>query len=62
MFAAARLVKEGIPLTVCPLSNTRLCVFEKMSDHTLPRLLAMGAKVTRATSTHSGRFSGTRFW
>ena len=42
----ARLVKEGIPLTVCPLSNTRLCVFEKMSEHTLPRLLAMGAKVT----------------
>ena len=42
----ARLVKEGIPLTVCPLSNTRLCVFEKMSEHTLPRLLGMGAKVT----------------
>lgn len=42
----ARLVKEGIPLTVCPLSNTRLCVFGTMREHTLPRLLAMGAKVT----------------
>jgi adenosine deaminase len=42
----ARLARDGIPLTVCPLSNTRLCVFEKMSDHSLPRLLAAGAKVT----------------
>lgn len=42
----ARLVREGIPLTVCPLSNTRLCVFARMSEHTLPRLLAAGARVT----------------
>lgn len=42
----ARLVQEGIPLTVCPLSNLRLCVFKNMADHTLARLLAAGAKVT----------------
>jgi len=42
----ARLVREGIPLTVCPLSNLRLCVFKNMADHTLARLLAAGAKVT----------------
>lgn len=42
----ARLVREGIPLTVCPLSNIRLCVFDKMEQHTLAGLLADGAKVT----------------
>lgn len=40
-----RLVREGMPLTVCPLSNTRLCVFAEMRDHSLPDLLAAGAKV-----------------
>lgn len=42
----ARLAREGVPLTVCPLSNTRLCVFGTMAAHSLPRLLAAGAKVT----------------
>jgi adenosine deaminase len=42
----ARLVREGVPLTVCPLSNIRLCVFEDMRQHTLAKLLADGAKVT----------------
>ncbi|RIX49627.1 MAG: adenosine deaminase [Rhodocyclales bacterium GT-UBC] len=42
----ARLVREGVPLTVCPLSNIRLCVFEEMNQHTLGKLLADGAKVT----------------
>lgn len=42
----ARLAREGMPLTVCPLSNVRLCVFNTMKDHTLPALLAAGLKVT----------------
>lgn len=42
----ARLVREGVPLTVCPLSNIRLCVFKTMADHTLGQLLAQGVKVT----------------
>ncbi|WP_417068192.1 adenosine deaminase [Niveibacterium terrae] len=42
----ARLAAEGMPLTVCPLSNVRLCVFATMKDHTLPALLAAGLKVT----------------
>lgn len=41
-----RLVREGVPLTVCPLSNIRLCVFKDMTEHTLGKLLAQGAKVT----------------
>lgn len=42
----ARLVRDGIALTVCPLSNIRLCVFKTMAEHTLGRLLEQGAKVT----------------
>lgn len=42
----ARLVREGVPLTVCPLSNIRLCVFAEMRQHTLGKLLDDGAKVT----------------
>jgi len=41
-----RLAREGIPLTVCPLSNTRLKVFADMRDHTLPLLLDRGLRVT----------------
>ena len=40
-----RLVKEQIPLTVCPLSNLKLCVIKDLADHNLPRLLAGGLKV-----------------
>lgn len=37
-----RLVKEKMPLTVCPLSNVKLCVFKKMEDHNLKKLLDAG--------------------
>ena len=40
-----RLVQEQIPLTVCPLSNLKLCVIKDLADHNLPRLLAAGLKV-----------------
>ncbi len=42
----ARLVKEQIPLTVCPLSNIKLRVFDKMIDHNLAFLLEVGLKAT----------------
>src|SRR5512138_624115 len=42
----ARLVRERIPLTVCPLSNVRLRVFQRMADHVLPRLLEAGVLAT----------------
>jgi len=41
-----RLADEGIPLTVCPLSNVRLCVFDRIEDHNLPRLIEAGLVVT----------------
>ena len=40
------LAAKKIPLTVCPLSNVKLRVFDKMKDHTLKALLARGVKVT----------------
>ncbi len=41
----ARLAKEQIPLTVCPLSNLKLCVVKDLAGHNLPRLLKAGLKV-----------------
>jgi adenosine deaminase len=41
-----RLVEEQIPLTVCPLSNVKLCVFESIESHNLKRLLDLGLCVT----------------
>lgn len=41
-----RLVDEQMPLTVCPLSNTRLCVVGEMQHHPLPQMLAAGINVT----------------
>lgn len=41
-----RLIDEQIPLTVCPLSNTKLCVFDDMSQHNILQLLEQGVKVT----------------
>jgi len=41
-----RLVREQVPLTVCPLSNVKLCVFPEMAQHNLARLLARGLRVT----------------
>lgn len=41
-----RLVAERIPLTVCPLSNVRLRVFDAMVDHNISRLLKAGLVAT----------------
>lgn len=41
-----RLLREQIALTVCPLSNVKLRVFERMERHNLRRLLEAGLRVT----------------
>ena len=41
-----RLAREGIALTVCPLSNLKLRVFDKLADHNLADLLHRGLKAT----------------
>jgi adenine deaminase len=42
----ARLVRDRVPLTVCPLSNVMLKVFERIEDHNIKRLLDLGVCVT----------------
>lgn len=42
----ARLKREQVPLTVCPLSNVKLRVFDTMADHNLKRLLDLGLCAT----------------
>lgn len=41
-----RLAADGIPLTVCPFSNVRLCVVDKLADHPLKRMLDAGLVAT----------------
>ena len=40
-----RLISEQIPLTVCPLSNVKLCVFDKLENHNLKKMLDKGLRV-----------------
>ena len=42
----AHIIDKQIPLTVCPLSNTKLCVFDHMSQHNILEMLERGVKVT----------------
>ncbi|GIZ53956.1 adenosine deaminase [Noviherbaspirillum aridicola] len=41
-----RLARDKVPLTVCPLSNVKLRVFDRAADHNLQRLLDAGLTVT----------------
>ncbi len=39
------LKQKKIPLTVCPLSNIKLCVFDKLENHNLKKMLDKGLRV-----------------
>ena len=39
------LIKKQIPLTVCPLSNIKLCVFKDLKEHNLKKMLNEGLMV-----------------
>jgi adenine deaminase len=41
-----RLAQDRIPLTVCPLSNLKLCVFPRLEEHNLRTLLDAGLVAT----------------
>jgi adenosine deaminase len=41
-----RLVREQMTLTVCPLSNLRLCVVDRIEDHPIGRMLSLGVRAT----------------
>ena len=40
-----KLLDDQIPLTICPLSNIKLCVFKKLKDHNLKKLMNSGLMV-----------------
>jgi adenosine deaminase len=42
----ARLAREEMTLTVCPLSNLKLCVVESMAEHPIGRMLEAGLRAT----------------
>jgi adenosine deaminase len=41
-----RLADQKMTLTLCPLSNLKLCVIDDMTDHPIKRMLARGLQVT----------------
>lgn len=41
-----RLAAEGMTLTVCPLSNLKLCVVDDLKSHPLKKMLDLGLKAT----------------
>jgi len=58
-----RLRKDQIPLTVCPLSNVKLRVFDKLEDHNLKELLDLGiqATVNSDDPSYFGGYIGENF-
>ncbi len=52
-----RLVRDRIPLTVCPLSNLKLCVVKALREHNLGRLLEAGL-VAMVNSDDPAYFGG----
>jgi adenosine deaminase len=59
----ARLRDERIPLTVCPFSNVRLCVVDRLEDHPLARMLEAGLLVTVNSDdpAYFGGYAGDNF-
>jgi len=59
----ARLARERVPLTVCPLSNVKLRVFNTMAEHNLPALLDAGlcATVNSDDPAYFGGYLNTNF-
>ena len=42
----ARLARQAMTLTVCPLSNLRLCVIPEIAAHPIARMLRLGLRAT----------------
>ena len=45
----AELAEKGIPLELCPTSNIQTCIFEKIEDYPMGRLLEAGIRTTLNT-------------
>ncbi|MER7969012.1 adenosine deaminase [Streptomyces sp. NPDC096080] len=59
----ARLVRERIPLTLCPLSNVRLRTVDTLADHPLPAMLEAGLMCTVNSDdpAYFGGYAGDNF-
>ncbi|MES4901727.1 MULTISPECIES: adenosine deaminase [unclassified Streptomyces] len=59
----ARLVADQVPLTVCPLSNVRLRVVDRLEDHPLRAMLDAGLLVTVNSDdpAYFGGYAGDNF-
>ena len=59
----ARLVAEQVPLTVCPLSNIKLRVFDRLENHNLKDLLRAGvcATINSDDPAYFGGYIGENF-
>jgi adenosine deaminase len=58
-----RLAKRRVPLTVCPLSNLKLCVVPALARHPLPALLDAGlvATINSDDPAYFGGYIGDNF-
>ncbi|MFF8602639.1 adenosine deaminase [Streptomyces sp. NPDC015232] len=58
-----RLVRERVPLTLCPLSNVRLRAIDVLADHPLREMLAAGlvATVNSDDPAYFGGYAGDNF-
>jgi adenosine deaminase len=58
-----RLVRDLVPLTVCPLSNVRLGVFPSMAEHNIAALVERGLVVTVSSDdpAYFGGYVGTNY-
>jgi len=58
-----RLARGRIPLTVCPLSNVKLCVFRSLAEHNLATLLGAGlcATINSDDPAYFGGYIGQNF-
>lgn len=59
-----RLVAQRVPLTVCPLSNVKLCVFKDMAQHNLKTMLDRGLCVTINSDdpAYFGGYMNENYW
>ncbi|GGS19036.1 adenine deaminase [Streptomyces daghestanicus] len=58
-----RLVRDRVPLTLCPLSNVRLRAVDSLADHPLPALLDAGLMCTVNSDdpAYFGGYAGDNF-
>ncbi|MBT2419952.1 adenosine deaminase [Streptomyces sp. ISL-22] len=58
-----RLVRERVPLTLCPLSNVRLRTVDTLADHPLPAMLDAGllCTVNSDDPAYFGGYAGDNF-